>query len=345
MSDQRPTRRGFRLIEFLIVVAVVACLLGLCMGGGAIVEGPFLVLFGWVKFLWRVVPGLSPNPATVFLGLGYLLAFLVGLHLFLRWFVGRMTPAEGTPARSWRLRWTLALAALVLLAFTAGIGAVGITHQTAWLIASPEPLTERRSRLFARVASANNLKHLGHALQNYESQHNKLPPGATFDARGTPMHSWQTFLLPYIEQERLHKEINLGLPWDHPTNAGAFATIVWTYQHPEGPATKDGLALSHFAANANVLGGDVPLSLKQLPGGAAQTILAGEAAGNFKSWGHPLNWRDPARGLNRGPDGFGHPTNPRGPTQFLFADGSVRVFRGDTDPEFLELLAVPPPKK
>ena len=45
---------------------------------------------------------------------------------------------------------------------------------------------------------------------------------------------------------------------------------------------------------------------------------------------------DPARGINRTPDGFGHPK--RKLVNFLMGDASVRVFSSDTDPEFLRML-------
>jgi prepilin-type processing-associated H-X9-DG protein len=72
--------------------------------------------------------------------------------------------------------------------------------------------------------------------------------------------------------------------------------------------------------------------------GTSNTILIGEVAGNPKPWGYPTNWRDPLLGVNRTPDGFGHPAGGRG-VQFAFADGSVRTFADDTSPEVLAPLA------
>jgi hypothetical protein len=323
----------------------------LCMGFDLPFDVGFNFLCGWALFLGRVLPQVRVDPGQVVTALVCAACLAGGLHLFLRWLHGQVKgPGEmGGAGRRWAPRWTMAILGLVVLMFVAGIAAVGMTHQTSWLLTSPEPLVGGTStrEMAARSQSANNLKQLGLAAANYESDHKYFPPGGTMDAQGKMGHGWQTLLLPYLEEEPLYKRINLQVPWDHPDNAGPFHTVVVTYQIQAARAegrNAAGYALSHYAANAHVLGGDVPVTLAALSDqGTANTILAGEAAGNFKPWGHPANWRDPARGINRTPDGFGNPSR-RG-AQFVFADGSVRSFRDDADPEFLRLLSLPGPKK
>jgi len=70
-----------------------------------------------------------------------------------------------------------------------------------------------------------------------------------------------------------------------------------------------------------------------------KTVLVGEAAGNYKPWGHPANWRDPALGINRSPDGFGS-LDKRG-AQFMFADGHVEYIKNGMDPEILREITSP----
>jgi hypothetical protein len=273
----------------------------------------------------------------------------VSLHWFLRWFAAALPRAEEAPegGRVWPVRGTLAILGVVMLMFVAGLAAVGVTHQTAWLVTSPEPLLGGGRVPTARTQSSNNLKQICLAAHMYHDEHKSFPPGGTFDPQGRGLHGWMTLLLPYVEQQRLYNQIDLRLPWDHPNNRQHFQVVVKVFQHPLfEPKTADGWALSHYAGNVHVLGGDRPLTLKALEGrGTANTILAGEAAGHFKPWGFPANWRDPARGINRTPDGFGSPGPAPHGVQFLFADGSVRSFGTDTDPEFLELLSRPEPKK
>jgi hypothetical protein len=323
---------GLLLAGGLVVLA--------CLGFVVPLEAAFRLAVGWVTFLIRVLPQTHVSGPGALTATVCLAGLAVGGHLFLRW-------ACGEGKRRWRPAWTLSGLGLVVLMFVAGISAVGITHQTAWLLTSPEPLTEGGIRsASARLQSMNNLKQIALAAHNYHDASNRLPPGGTFDARGRGLHGWQTLLLPYVEQETLYKQINLQFPWDHPQNRPALATLVRQYLHPVArPQSSDGFALSHYAGNVHVLGGDRLVTLRQIEQGRgmANTLLAGEAAVDYKPWGHPANWRDPGRGLNRAAGGFGSPSS-RG-AQFVMADGSVRFFNADTDPEFLQLLAMPAPAK
>ena len=70
------------------------------------------------------------------------------------------------------------------------------------------------------------------------------------------------------------------------------------------------------------------------------TFLGGEAKTNFKPWGHPANWRDPADGINKSPEGFGGPW-AGGITIMSFCDGSARVIADDVDSRIIEALATP----
>ncbi len=75
--------------------------------------------------------------------------------------------------------------------------------------------------------------------------------------------------------------------------------------------------------------------------GLSSTILIGEVAANFKPWGDPVNWRDPALGLGASPDRFGGVPGERG-AQFVFMDGSVHFLSEDIDPQVLRARARPP---
>ena len=78
-----------------------------------------------------------------------------------------------------------------------------------------------------------------------------------------------------------------------------------------------------------------PVTALKVWKGADREVNAG-----FRPWGHPVNWRDPADGLNGGPRNFGGPPGSGG-ARFLMAGGSVRFVSAHTDPAVLRALATP----
>ena len=156
-------------------------------------------------------------------------------------------------------------------------------------------------------------------------------------------------ILTYIEQQKdLLGRIDFSIPWDDPRNVAAFRTRLSLYQNPGIPYSKNevgylessaGYAFSHYAANVHVLGGDTPRTLKDVPDGESNTLMAGEVMSRFKPWGDPTNWRDPALGINKSPDGFGSPFP--GGMNFSFVDGSVRFIKSTINPKVLKALSTP----
>src|SRR5579872_1042254 len=64
-----------------------------------------------------------------------------------------------------------------------------------------------------RAQCANNLKMIGLALAQYESQYGRFPPAYIADADGKPMHSWRVLILPYLDEESLYSEYDFSEPW------------------------------------------------------------------------------------------------------------------------------------
>ena len=298
-------------------------------------------------YLVRVVPQITWNWSGLLTAFICLVALTFGLQWFLSWFYKQLQVKSANPApRDWSRSWTLRTLALVVLMFVAGISAIGVTHQTAWLVSSPGSLLEVKGSIREaanRTQSGNHLKQIGLACHNYHDSFAHFPAGATFDAQGHMLHGWQTQLLPFIEQDETYRRINQKVPWSDPDNAPAFRQRVASYLNPgvEEQQDKDEFFLSHYAGNARVLGGDVARKMKDITDGLSNTLMAGEAAGNFKPWGYPANWRDPALGINQTPDGFGGPWKSKKGANFSFADGSVRFIKEDIDPVTLKALSTP----
>ncbi len=322
-------RHAFTRIELLVVITIVLLLCVCCLPDAG--EEFYAILFGWTKYPLRLGDTRVIDWPNTFLCLACLAGLTVGVHLFGRWFA-----AQRSAPTDWPWSRTLKLVGFQMLMFVAGIMAIGVTHEVYWLATSEQPLRERAAD---RTVSGNNLRQIGTGVHTYHGIHTHLPLGGNYDAQGRGMHGWQTILLPYMEQQPLYNSIDLKQPWNAPANARAMSVEVMAYQHPSIDLRHaDGFGLSHYAGNVHVLG---PALMKfgDIADGTSQTILAGEVSSNFKPWGHPATWRDPALGLHKSPDGFGGPTP--NVTQFLMADASVRKMRNDANPAVLKAFATP----
>jgi hypothetical protein len=326
-------------------VAVLIVLLLACAGALAPLDAAFHLVAGWLFFLSRVGPQLTLSGPGVVTAVVSLALFVAGFQWLATWWTAAV-PAIGeepTPERTWQWRWTFIATSAVVLSFVAGVAVVGATHQLVWMATSPEPLVKNTSIEFRRTQSRHNLKQIGLALHLYHDEHARLPAGGTFDRLGRPLLSWQTSILPYIDEAALFGRIHLDRPWDAPENAAALSTIVQAYQIPVmGPEVRSdasGRGLSHYAGNARVLGGGPGLPLSAFDDGTSTTFIAGEVNASFRPWGDPVNWRDAALGINRSPEGFGSLWS--GGMHLLLADGSVRFVSENIDQQVLDALATP----
>jgi prepilin-type N-terminal cleavage/methylation domain-containing protein len=76
------------------------------------------------------------------------------------------------------------------------------------------PAVQKIREAANRMSCTNNLKQVGLGCHNYESANSMLPPGGVGMPTGTgfsfsaPHNSAHTFLLPYIEQDNLYRQIS-----------------------------------------------------------------------------------------------------------------------------------------
>jgi prepilin-type processing-associated H-X9-DG protein len=93
-----------------------------------------------------------------------------------------------------------------------------------------------------RVSCVNNLRQIGLALQNYQTQLGVLPPGVV-NPTG-PVHNrpddlhigWVAQLLPYVEQRALAEAINTEVPVYAPENITAGSASITSLLCPSEPA-------------------------------------------------------------------------------------------------------------
>jgi prepilin-type N-terminal cleavage/methylation domain-containing protein/prepilin-type processing-associated H-X9-DG protein len=103
------------------------------------------------------------------------------------------------------------------------------------------PAVQKVREAAARMSCTNNLHQIGLALHNYHDAYNRFPPGyvdgntdpnSTPDKDVGPGWGWATFLLPYIEQDNLYKQINLTQGVGIGLNALASQQPIKMYQCP-----------------------------------------------------------------------------------------------------------------
>jgi hypothetical protein len=204
------------------------------------------------------------------------------------------------------------------------------------------PAIQARREAVWRLQSGNNLKAIGLALHYYHDGNQGFPPGAIADKAGREFHGWQAPLLPYVEQLQVYKQVDFNVSWNDPKNRVPMQTQVASYVSPGISEIKDaaGYALTHYAGNSHLFRPNRAFRISEITDGTVNTILAGEAAGNFQPWGHPDNCRDPGNGIDAGPDSFGRPHFPP-VAGFVMCDGSVRFLSRNIDPKILKGLATP----
>lgn len=317
---------------------------------------PLLLALAWIPFLFHTLPAVQIAWEPVLFATVCVLLLGIGVHGFLGWIVGAplqdVSGVAGTgdrAFRTWKARWTISLGLLAGLLFIVGVATTGISLQTTWLLTGPEPMFQNNFGAFRQGEGRAGLKRIGEGVKKYHDAHHQFPPGGTGDSTGRMFPGWQAQLLPYIGLEALFAEIHFDRAWDAPENRLPLSESVEAYLIPfvlqqarrsDDATDRKRYGVSHYAGNCRVLRPNAPMRLADIVDGASNTLLAGEAAGNYRPWGHPLNLRDPAAGLHQSPDGFGGPWGSRS-TNFLYADGSVHGVLDRTDPAVLRALSTP----
>jgi prepilin-type N-terminal cleavage/methylation domain-containing protein/prepilin-type processing-associated H-X9-DG protein len=103
------------------------------------------------------------------------------------------------------------------------------------------PAVQKVREAAARMQCQNNLKQLSLAAHNYHDAYGKLPPGRNRFAIST-----HAYLLPYIEQDNVHRLVNFDANWDSAANAEARPIVIKTFLCPSDPVQT---GTAQFAGN------------------------------------------------------------------------------------------------
>jgi len=198
----------------------------------------------------------------------------------------------------------------------------------AILIALLVPAVQKVRESAARTQCQNNMKQIGLAMLNFESTYKAFPPGALRSpASGTvgPLykkfgvtangvkHSWAVFILPYMEQNAVHKQYSFNADCTAAVNQTARESSIALFLCPSAPGgspryldktvgtatvrfagadyapnnaysrTLESAGLVDIAANAlartGILRVNVTYSIPEITDGTSNTFLISEDAG------------------------------------------------------------------
>ena len=215
--------------------------------------------------------------------------------------------------RRWKLGSSLAVALSVVVAFAAGICMIGVVHQSGWLIASEQPMMVEKETWRFQDNSRKNLTGLSLGLQNCLSSYGTFSRTGSKDwGRTSELATYASIYYGLSDKSGYGNKLELSLPWNAPSNQIIFRGVIPFLINPALPdaplrqiQTVTGSPIMRpTAGRCGTASFD---RLNEFSDGIANTILIGEVNATFRPWGDPGNVRDPARGVNRSPYGFGGP--------------------------------------
>ncbi len=204
------------------------------------------------------------------------------------------------------------------------------------LVALLLPATRTARPAAFRTQCKNHLKQIGLALHNYHDVFAAFPPAYTIREGGQQLHSWRTWVLPWLDAAPLFNQLNLSKPWDDPVHAEFGKKAPHPYRCPSDrfspPSHTPYLAVvtSHSAIRPGQSSG-----IGEITDGTSHTILVMEVPHE-----HAVPWMSPQDANEQLLLSFGPKSKDQhaGGRQALLADGTVRFLSNRLDPQTLKAL-------
>lgn len=144
-------------------------------------------------------------------------------------------------------------AAFTLIELLVVIAIIGV------LVSLLLPAVQKVREAANRMSCQNNLKQLGLALMNYQSNAKTFPPGNTRIAGGKTF-GWIAQILPYVEQDNLYKQYNFGDNWTVNDASGVNGFKLTILRCPSAPPKRSETtrtATDYSATNLSYTAGDL----------------------------------------------------------------------------------------
>jgi hypothetical protein len=195
-------------------------------------------------------------------------------------------------------------------------------------VAMAIPAIQAAREAARRAQSMNNMKQLVLGMLNHESAKKAFPAQANLGADGKPLLSWRVHILPFLEQEALHKEFHLDEPWDSDHNKKLVERMPAVFRNPSSGAPPNTTTYLMPVGPGTIGEAKEGVAIAKITDGTSWTVLLVEANDDRAvPWTKPDDWQytpdQPFAGL-----GGAHP----GGFSAALCDGSVRFIAAGIDP-------------
>ena len=196
----------------------------------------------------------------------------------------------------------------------------------ALIVALMLPAVRTAGPAARRTQCRNNLHNIGLALHNYAEVYDTLPPAYTFDSDGSPLHSWRTLLLPYVDQAPLYATIDLTKPWDDPANERAREAVVDADSCPSTEAPRTHTTYLAIVAPGSCFRPTEPRSLSEITDEHGEALIVVEV-----DPAQAVHWMSPVDADEKLVLSFGSKSAPAhsGGRHMLCVDGRVQFISDD----------------
>lgn len=134
------------------------------------------------------------------------------------------------------------------------------------------------------------LMQIGLGMHLHHEKHGALPPAVFRDSAGRPMHSWQPYLLPFLDQKQaLFEAYAFDEPWDGPSNqiVAAKGLDVTSCPAREGAAAGTAVTNYFYVVGEGRWAADDSPRWKDMTDGPDETILLVETRDMTAGWTEP----------------------------------------------------------